>query len=121
MSYAGSSYGWAARSASTTSARRADGNTVSRRSSETRSSAPTSPTAGSAPASGRKVAVPSAYHEHRSYSPIRPAPAANTASLTLSSAFAGTKTTSFRSIVSEASRRERLGHGNDPGTAEADA
>src|SRR5262249_13291777 len=99
-SKAGSSYGCATRSAETTSSCRSAGNTVSRRSSGTRSSTPRSPTAGSAPSVPKKVPVPSAYHEQRSYAPIRPAPAVNSASRTRASASGGTNTTSFRFTLS---------------------
>src|SRR5205814_257291 len=94
-SYATSSYGCASSSARTISPARSTGTTVSTRSSGTRSSLPTSPIVGSAPSPARNVPVPAAYHEQRSYSPIRPAPAANTASRVVSSELSGTNQTSL--------------------------
>src|SRR5581483_9875345 len=116
MSNAGSSYGWACRSAATISGWRSSGKTVSSRSSGTRSSRPRSPTTGDDASPPRNVPVPAVYQEQRSYSPIRPAPAANTASRTASSASSGTKTTSFlRALIGVGAS-----HGHDPGSAEAD-
>src|SRR5205814_2227483 len=63
--------------------------------SSARSSFPACPTAGFVPSSPKNVPVPGDRKLHAEYFPIRRAPAANSASLTCSSASAGANVTSL--------------------------
>ena len=96
-SNAGSSYGWAARSAATTAARSRRGATISTRASTTRDASPADPIVGVAASDGVNVPSPVDVHAHRVYSPIAPAPAAASASTRRSASPTGTNTTCLSS------------------------